>query len=61
MNLVAIPILVTQKQKAKLDSLRAKGFTMSGFIRALLDREFEEKHQARSNGRTTRQLSGSQS
>lgn len=29
--------------KAKLDGLKAQGYTASGFIRALLEREFQTK------------------
>lgn len=29
--------------KAKLDSLKTQGYTASGFIRALLEREFQTK------------------
>ena len=39
MKLVRMIISVTAEQKAKLVALRAKGYTESGYIRALLDRE----------------------
>jgi len=31
--------------KAKLDALRKQGYTASGFIRALLERELGENHR----------------
>ena len=30
--------------KAKLDALKAQGYTASGFIRALLERELNQSH-----------------
>ena len=39
MRLVKVLIHVTEGQKTKLDALRTKGYTVSGYIRNLLDRE----------------------
>ena len=38
--------------KAKLDGLRKQGYTASGYIRALLEREFNEK-EGTTHGRQT--------
>ncbi len=39
--LIQLPV----SMKRKLDRLKAKGYTASGFIRALLEREFQTKPQ----------------
>lgn len=39
MKMVRILIQVPQPLKAKLDGLRDQGYTASGYIRALLERE----------------------
>lgn len=36
--LIHVPV----SMKAKLDSLKAQGYTASGFIRALLEKEFSQ-------------------
>ncbi len=36
-------IMLPKRLKAKLKALRAEGYTTSGFIRALLEREFQTK------------------
>jgi len=38
-----ILIQLPKPLKAKLDALRTQGYTASGYIRALLEREFNEK------------------
>jgi mannitol/fructose-specific phosphotransferase system IIA component len=38
-------IMLPKGLKAKLKALRAEGYTASGFIRALLEREFQTKPQ----------------
>lgn len=40
MKMVKMLIQVPQPIKAKLDAMRAQGTTASGYIRALLEREF---------------------
>jgi mannitol/fructose-specific phosphotransferase system IIA component len=42
MKMVKMLIQVPRPVKAQLDALRAQGYTSSGFIRALLEREFAE-------------------
>jgi metal-responsive CopG/Arc/MetJ family transcriptional regulator len=39
MSMARVIIQVPKPLKAKLDALRAKGYTASGFIRAVLERE----------------------
>ncbi|GJL65117.1 MAG: hypothetical protein NPIRA05_00880 [Nitrospirales bacterium] len=36
--------------KAKLDSLKAKGYTASGFVRALLEKEFANQPKPTKEG-----------
>lgn len=43
MAMVKILIQVPKAIKAKLDALRQQGTTSSGFIRSLLEREFQER------------------
>ncbi len=38
--LIHLPVAM----KAKLDALKAQGYTASGFIRALLERELNQSH-----------------
>ncbi len=40
MSMERLVIQLPQPLKRKLDALRVKGFTVSGYIRALLEREF---------------------
>ncbi|CAI4029897.1 hypothetical protein DNFV4_00317 [Nitrospira tepida] len=42
MKLVRILIMVPESVKKRLDAMRAKGYTYSGFIRHVLEREFNE-------------------
>ena len=42
MKMVRVLIQLPQPVKAKLDALRKQGTTASGFIRALLEREFNQ-------------------
>jgi hypothetical protein len=42
MKLVRILIMVPESVKARLDGLRAKGYTASGYIRYVLEREFKQ-------------------
>jgi len=50
MSMVKMLIHVPAPLKAKLDALRDQGYTASGFIRALLERELNEK-EGPSHGR----------
>lgn len=43
MQMERILIQLPKPLKAKLDALRTQGYTASGYIRALLEREFNEK------------------
>jgi metal-responsive CopG/Arc/MetJ family transcriptional regulator len=43
MSMVKMLIHLPAPLKAKLDGLRSQGYTASGFIRALLERELNEK------------------
>lgn len=43
MKMERVFIQLPKSLKAKLDSLKAQGYTASGFIRALLEREFQTK------------------
>ena len=43
MQMERLLIQVPKPLKAKLDALRTQGYTASGYIRALLEREFNEK------------------
>lgn len=42
MKMVRLLIQVPESVKAKLDALRAKGYTASGYIRSLLERELNQ-------------------
>lgn len=42
-----IVIRIPDGTKARLDALRAQGYTLNGFVRALLDRELAGKPTAR--------------
>ncbi len=52
MAMVKLLVNLPAPLKAKLDALRAQGFTVSGYIRALLERELNGKEES-SNGRKT--------
>ena len=43
MQMERVLIQLPKPLKAKLDSLRTQGYTTSGYIRALLERELNEK------------------
>ncbi len=43
MSMVKMLIHVPAPLKAKLDALRTQGYTASGYIRALLERELNQK------------------
>jgi len=43
MAMVKLLVHLPKPLKAKLDSLRTQGYTASGYIRALLERELNEK------------------
>ncbi len=47
MQMERVLIQLPAPLKAKLDSLRAQGYTASGYIRALLERELNETQVAR--------------
>ncbi len=42
--MVRMIISLPEPLKGKLDALRTQGYTASGFIRALLERELADKH-----------------
>ena len=42
MKMVKILVSLPEPLKAKLDALRAKGYTASGFIRTVLERELSK-------------------
>ena len=44
MKMARVLIQLPQPLKAKLDALRAKGYTASGFIRTVLERELSKAH-----------------
>ena len=43
MKMERMVIQIPQSLKARLDALRAKGYTASGYIRSLLERELKQK------------------
>ena len=47
MKMVKLLIQVPQPIKAKLDSMRSEGYTASGFIRSLIEREFRQPTTAK--------------
>lgn len=51
MKMVKMLIQVPQPIKDKLDALREKGYTASGFIRSLLEREFRATPSIERKGR----------
>ena len=44
MKMARVLIQLPTHLKAKLDSLRSQGYTASGYIRALLERELNHPH-----------------
>ena len=52
MKMERVLIQLLQPLKAKLDGLRTQGYTVSGFIRALLERELTQK-EGTNHGRQT--------
>jgi len=52
MSMVKMLIHVPAPLKAKLDALRDQGYTASGYIRALLERELKQK-EGTHHGRQT--------
>ena len=52
MSMVKLLIHVPAPLKAKLDALRSQGYSASGYIRALLERELNEK-EGTHHGRQT--------
>ncbi len=52
MSMVKMLIHVPAPLKAKLDALRDQGYTASGYIRALLERELNQK-EGTHHGRQT--------
>ena len=44
MKMERVLIQLPTDLKAQLDLLRTKGFTISGFVRALLERELNQPH-----------------
>ncbi len=44
MTMVRLLVNLPAPLKAKLDSLRSQGYTASGYIRALLERELNQPH-----------------
>ena len=52
MSMVKLLIHVPAPLKAKLDALRSQGYSASGYIRALLERELNQK-EGTHHGRQT--------
>ncbi len=52
MKTVRMLVTLPESLKRKLDALRSQGYTASGYIRALLERELNGK-EGSSNGRQT--------
>jgi hypothetical protein len=50
MKLVRIIVSVSQETKARLDDLKARGLTSSGYIRNVLERDFKAVQAARKAG-----------
>ncbi len=47
MAMVKLLVHLPKPMKAKLDALRTQGYTASGYIRALLERELKKNQVAR--------------
>ena len=45
MKMVGVLIQMPQPRKARLDELRSQGYTASGYIRYLLERELTERQR----------------
>ena len=52
MQMERVLISLPKPLKAKLDSLRTQGYTASGYIRALLERELKKNQVARKRDAT---------
>ena len=50
MKTVRMLVTMPESLKAKLDALRSQGYTASGFIRALLEREFNQPPATKKGG-----------
>ena len=53
MSMVKLLIHLPAPLKAKLDGLKSQGYTASGFIRALLERELNKKEGTNHGGQTS--------
>ena len=51
MRMVRLLIQLPQPLKRKLDALRTRGYTASGFVRHLLEREFESTEDPQTAGK----------
>ncbi len=51
MKMVKLLIQVPQPIKAKLDALRVQGYTVSGYIRSVLERELNQGPMKTQKGR----------
>jgi mannitol/fructose-specific phosphotransferase system IIA component len=51
MKMTKLLVSVPESLKAQLDALRTQGYTASGFIRALLERELNAVSATRQKGR----------
>ncbi|MDP3089644.1 MAG: hypothetical protein Q8N04_03130 [Nitrospira sp.] len=47
----SILITIPDSIKAKLDQLRTQGYTLNGYVRAVLERELADKPMRRRSGR----------
>jgi metal-responsive CopG/Arc/MetJ family transcriptional regulator len=50
MKMERLLIFLPKPLKAKLDGLKAQGYTASGFIRALLEKEFAQPKTTKKGG-----------
>ena len=53
MSMVKLLIHLPAPLKAKLDALKSQGYTASGFIRALLERELNQKEETKHGRHST--------
>ena len=44
MKMERMMIQIPKEMKAKLDALRSQGFTVSGYVRAVLEKELNQPH-----------------
>lgn len=51
MRMVRVLIQIPKAMKAKLDALKAQGFTSAGYIRALLEKELNQQPTTAKKGR----------